>query len=77
MTDPAAAWSETESETYRDLSRYAVPERERQIAVAGALVRASPAQGAVLDLCCGEGLLAGALLAAVSAGVAIRRYLKV
>lgn len=59
----AENWTEDDSETYRGLSRYAVPEREQQLAAAVALVAASPAEGPVLDLCCGEGLLTAALLA--------------
>jgi tRNA (cmo5U34)-methyltransferase len=58
-------WSETESETYRALSDVAVPERERQIGIIAALVAASKAEGDVLDLCCGEGLLTRALLEAL------------
>jgi tRNA (cmo5U34)-methyltransferase len=69
MTD-RRAWSEAESRTYRDLSAYAVPERERQVAIITTLVCAAQAKGAVLDLCCGEGLLSEALLRALpEAGV--------
>lgn len=57
-------WSENESEIFRTLSRYAVPERERQIAIITRLVAASPPNGAILDLCCGEGELTAALLGA-------------
>ncbi|SMF00197.1 tRNA (cmo5U34)-methyltransferase [Tistlia consotensis] len=67
MSD-SAAWSEAESAVYRDLSRYAVPQRARQVAMVTALVRAAVAagaDGALLDLCCGEGLLSEALLAAL------------
>jgi tRNA (cmo5U34)-methyltransferase len=65
MTDRSAIWSETESTTYRDLSAYAVPERERQLAILTTLVCAARAEGDVLDLCCGEGLLSEALLRAL------------
>lgn len=58
-------WGETESETYRALADIAVPERERQIGMITALVAASKADGDVLDLCCGEGLLTSALLEAL------------
>jgi tRNA (cmo5U34)-methyltransferase len=61
----SVAWSGAESKTYRDLSRYAVPERERQVAIITTLVRAAQAEGDVLDLCCGEGLLTEALLRAL------------
>lgn len=65
MSSPITAWTETESATYRSLSSYAVPERERQVDIATALVRATTAEGDALDLCCGEGLLTAALLAAL------------
>lgn len=65
MSSPVTTWTETESATYRSLSSYAVPERERQVEIVMALVRASAATGDALDLCCGEGLLTAALLAAV------------
>ena len=54
-------WSEDDSETYQSLSHYAVPERERQIAIAVALVQSSDAPGGILDLCSGEGLMTQAL----------------
>lgn len=65
MGEQRGTWSETESGTYRDLSRYAVPERERQVAIVTAIVRAADIDGDVLDLCCGEGLLTEALLRAL------------
>jgi tRNA (cmo5U34)-methyltransferase len=65
MADPPVTWSEGESLTYRSLARYAMPERERQVAIITALVVAAEAEGDVLDLCCGEGLLTEALLQAL------------
>lgn len=65
MTDPTASWSEDESRIYRDIARYAVPERERQIGLMTALVGAAAGDGPVLDLCCGEGYLSEALLRAL------------
>lgn len=65
MTDAGRAWTEGESETYRGLSRYAVPERETQIGLIVSLVHAAEAEGDVLDLCCGEGLLTAAILDAL------------
>lgn len=62
MADPEHRWSETESAVYRDLSRYAVPQRERQIAIIVDRVAAAELQGDVLEICCGEGLLTAALL---------------
>lgn len=68
MADPADAWTEDDSETYRLLSEFAVPERERQVAVVSELVASATAEGDMLDLCCGEGLLSRALLDAVPGG---------
>jgi tRNA (cmo5U34)-methyltransferase len=65
MSQRETAWSETESTAFRRLSRYAVPERERQVAIIMTLVGAAEADGDALDLCCGEGLLTEALLRAL------------
>lgn len=73
MTEPTRVWTEAESATYGDLSHYAVPERERQIAIVETLVRAAEIGGDVLDLCCGEGLLTEALLRALP-GVTVHAY---
>lgn len=73
MTDPSASWSEEESGIYRGLSRYAVPERERQIEVMTSLVRAAEVDGPILDLCCGEGLLTEALMQALP-GATLHAY---
>ncbi|EDP66444.1 Methyltransferase type 12 [alpha proteobacterium BAL199] len=62
MSDPDHAWTEAESTVYRDLSRYAVPQRETQIALIVDRVARSAAIGDVLEICCGEGLLTAALL---------------
>src|SRR3546814_13415965 len=62
MTDSSAVWTEAESALYRDLSRYAVPQRERQVAIVVERVAGAAAVGDVLDICCGEGLLTAALL---------------
>ncbi len=66
MNDDTPIWSEAETVVYRDLSHLAVPERERQIAIIAALVQAADVPGAVLDLCCGEGLTTKALLDALA-----------
>jgi tRNA (cmo5U34)-methyltransferase len=73
MSDPDHIWSESESATYRDLSRYAVPQRERQIAIVVERVAAAAATGDVLEICCGEGLLTAALLERLP-GVRVRAY---
>ena len=67
------AWSEDLSRTYRELARYAVPERERQVRLVVDLVRAAEVEGDVLDLCCGEGELAAAVHAALP-GVGLLAY---
>jgi tRNA (cmo5U34)-methyltransferase len=61
MNNEQGIWSENESEVYRTISRYAVPERERQIDIVLTLVK-SARGGDVADLCCGEGLLANSVL---------------
>jgi len=55
-------WSEAASQTFIDFGRYFVPEREQQIEVFCDLIPAHEQPFNVLELCCGEGLLAGALL---------------
>lgn len=62
MSDPDHRWTEAESAVYRDLSRYAVPQRERQIAIVVDRVARADATGDILEICCGEGLLTAALL---------------
>ncbi len=62
MSDPTHTWTEAESAVYRDLSRYAVPQRERQIAIVVDRVARCAASGDILEICCGEGLLTAALL---------------
>ncbi|HEY0407809.1 MAG TPA: methyltransferase domain-containing protein [Pyrinomonadaceae bacterium] len=66
MSEPEASrwaeWDEQSSKLFIDYGRYFVPERELQISVICDLI--PPREGAfhILELCCGEGLLAGALL---------------
>ncbi len=63
--DPKPAWDETDSREFLDDGRFFVPEREAQIAAICGMIPA-PADGApahLVELCCGEGLLAAALLA--------------
>src|SRR5690348_10919826 len=59
---PTINWSEAASRTFIDFGRYFVPEREQQIAAFVDLIPARDQLFSVLELCCGEGLLAGALL---------------
>lgn len=55
-------WDESDSETFIDYGRYFVPERETQISIISDLIPAVARPFRVLELCCGEGLLAGAIL---------------
>ncbi|MFL6207905.1 MAG: methyltransferase domain-containing protein [Pyrinomonadaceae bacterium] len=56
------AWDERDSQAFIDYGNYFVPEREKQIAIICELVGAGDERRRVLELCCGEGLLARALL---------------
>src|SRR6185436_591352 len=58
----AGDWGVEASQTFIDYGRYFVPEREQQIATICDLIPDSEGPFNLLDLCCGEGLLAGALL---------------
>jgi tRNA (cmo5U34)-methyltransferase len=55
-------WEESASRMFIDYGRYFVPERERQIEIICDLMPAVEGAFRVLELCCGEGLLAGAIL---------------
>lgn len=55
-------WNESLSRTFLDVGRYYVPDRERQIKLICDLIPARPERVRILELCCGEGLLAEALL---------------
>ncbi|WP_273844540.1 class I SAM-dependent methyltransferase [Rubrobacter calidifluminis] len=58
-------WNDEDSKLFMDLGRYFVPEREYQIGAICALIPVSTYEPfEVLDLCCGEGLLAEAILEA-------------
>jgi cyclopropane fatty-acyl-phospholipid synthase-like methyltransferase len=59
---PFSAWSEENSQTFVDYGRYFVPNREQQIATIAALIPPDEGSFRVLELCCGEGLLAEAIL---------------
>ncbi len=58
----AADWGAQNSQTFIDYGRYFVPERERQIETICALILPHNTPFNILELCCGEGLLARALL---------------
>lgn len=58
----SAGWTEETSAHFIDLGRYYVPEREAQIAAICDLIPDLPDAPHVVELCCGEGLLARAVL---------------
>jgi tRNA (cmo5U34)-methyltransferase len=55
-------WSETNSNIFIDYGRYFVPQREIQLDILCRLVPDQPEPVTFVELCCGEGLLAEALL---------------
>ena len=55
-------WDEQVSQDFIDYGRYFVPERERQWQIMVDLLPQFDQPGALLDLCCGEGLLVQAIL---------------
>jgi tRNA (cmo5U34)-methyltransferase len=57
-----AHWDEETSKRYLDYGRYFVPAREQQMHIMVDLLRVLPAQSQILELCCGEGLLAELIL---------------
>jgi tRNA (cmo5U34)-methyltransferase len=57
-----AEWNEQSSQLFIDYGRYFVPDRETQIRVICDLLAPRDGVFHVLELCCGEGLLANALL---------------
>jgi tRNA (cmo5U34)-methyltransferase len=59
---PTPAWSENDSQKFIDLGRYFVPNRELQIATICDLIPERDEPFNVLELSCGEGLLAEAVL---------------
>lgn len=56
------AWSEENTQDFVDYGRYFVPDRETQIRTLAELLPAGENDCHVLELCCGEGLLAEAVL---------------
>jgi tRNA (cmo5U34)-methyltransferase len=57
-------WTEQDSEHFLDVGRFYVPDRARQVELVAALVPRLTDAHRVADICCGEGLLAEAVLAA-------------
>jgi tRNA (cmo5U34)-methyltransferase len=56
------AWSEENSQYFIDYAAYFVPDRAAQLDTIGQLIPAQPEPFHVVELCCGEGLLARAIL---------------
>jgi trans-aconitate methyltransferase len=66
MTVPertAGDWGAGNTQTFVDLGRYVVPERELQLAMFAQLIPPRDTPFEIVELCCGEGLLAEQLLA--------------
>lgn len=61
-SDSGRAWGEQSSQTFIDYGNYFVPEREVQMQTLVALIPPRMHTFHVLELCCGEGLLAEAVL---------------
>lgn len=59
---PQSDWGSDNTQTFIDFGRYFVPEREYQIKLFCDLIPAGNGASQIVELCCGEGLLAGALL---------------
>jgi SAM-dependent methyltransferase len=55
-------WDEANSQRYLDYGRYFVPQRETQMRMTADLVSSLEKPGLILELCCGDGLLAELLL---------------
>ena len=61
-TTPQNVWDEQLSQTFIDYGHYFVPERERQFQIIVDLLPRCEPPCTIIDLCCGEGLLAQAIL---------------
>ena len=61
VPDPAH-WDEGHTQSFIELGRYVVPEREYQIETMCDLIPPATANLNIMELCCGEGLLAEAML---------------
>ena len=62
MTEEPASWSEENSRFFIDYARYIVPDRDTQIRLLCSLIPDPGGPFQALELACGEGLLASALL---------------
>ena len=59
---PSPGWDEQNSQDFLRYGQYFVPERERQAHTIISLLPAPEPFGSALDICCGEALLAEAIL---------------
>jgi len=55
-------WDENTSEQFLDYGKYFIPAREQQLQIMVELLKGNPQPASVLELCCGEGLLAELIL---------------
>jgi tRNA (cmo5U34)-methyltransferase len=55
-------WDEHNTQTFVDYGRYFIPEREHQLHIIAGLLPRRIASVAILELCCGEGILAQTIL---------------
>ena len=62
------AWSEDSSQLFIDYAAYFVPERQDQLETICALIPAVPEPFHIVELCCGQGLLARMILERFPAG---------
>jgi tRNA (cmo5U34)-methyltransferase len=64
-TQDTPRWTEDLSRQHIDYGRYFIPEREKQLAIMLQLVKGIRSPRCLLELCCGDGLLAELLLGAL------------
>lgn len=62
MINQSASWNELDSQTFINYGRYFIPQREEQIQLIGDLIPLPTNPCHILELACGEGLLAESLL---------------
>jgi tRNA (cmo5U34)-methyltransferase len=62
QSEQGNCWDEGLSQEFIDFGRYFVPEREHQIEIIVDLLPQLDGNGRLIELCCGEGLLAEAIL---------------
>jgi ubiquinone/menaquinone biosynthesis C-methylase UbiE len=64
-TPPTPTWHEQDSQTFIDFGHYFVPERQAQMQILCSLIPPCAPPCHIMELCCGEGLLAQSILAQV------------